>query len=350
MRDFCEGKDEHIAEVMYSRMKAFRSILNQRIVERIVAGGFIGKFADGVAGPKGIPLFHTADNKINPVGEITIDQDMTNAEISGMKPRLIGANLLQSYAKMKAIQCCNHDGYNAGQLDSIDGYFLDKTWDKVLGTSSNIIALVPGALQLLTFNRNKGAFGIMMEDHTHTTIADTLLPGLTYDLYTHLVKCNDDRDITYHIQWELRWDLWGYPAELFQASDELNGVTDVFHYVAECGDDNVCALASQEAAPVAMFTQALVVDDLTLDGSGSDAQAAGAALVTFVWDLGGTVGVISGPPAAAIVGVAGVTGTYESPVIDVTVADIAAVGEDICLKVVDDNLNESPTFCDTRLA
>lgn len=345
MRSFCEGKDEHIAEVLYSRMKAYRSILNKKIVEKIVAGGFIGNFANGVAGPKALPLFHTTDSRINPVGEITFEQDMTDAELTGMRPRLIGANLLQSYASMKKIQCCNLAGYNAGELAQVDSYFLDKTVDSVLGTTSNILALVPGALQLITTNYNAGDFKIIHPDHSHTTIADTLIPGLVYDLYTHMIKCDGsgENDVTFVIQWKCRWTLWGYPSDLFGTSDELSGVKDVYLYQAQCSDDNVCALAGQKAAPVAVFSQSLVGTDLTLDATASAAQAPGAALVSFIWDFGGTTGVKSGAPGSAIVGVAGISGNYDSPVIDTTTAN---VGSNICLTVVDDNLNESVKFCD----
>src|ERR1700741_4985444 len=94
MRQFCEGKNEHIAEVMFSNMQAARTELNRMIVNKILTEGYIGNFANGVAGPKALPLFHTTDNKINPVGEMTISQDMTRAEIKGMSPMLTGANLL----------------------------------------------------------------------------------------------------------------------------------------------------------------------------------------------------------------------------------------------------------------
>jgi len=345
MRNFCEGKNDHIAEVMYSRMKAARSVLNKKIVQKILTGGYIGKFANGVSGPKALPLFHTTDNKINPVGEITIEQDMTDAEISGMKPRLIGANLLQSYATMKGIQCCNHTGFNAGMLEQVDGWMLDKTYDQILGTNSNVIAYIPGALQIITHNYNKGEFAIIHQDHTHTTVADTLIPGLVYDLYTHMVKCDPDgnNEVTYQIQWKLRWTLWGYPEELFETSDELNGVKDVFHYVAQCSDDNVCTLASQEAAPIASFTQSKVGDVVTLDTSGSAAQASGASIVSYTWDFAGTVK--SGAPGVNITGVTGITGTYDEPVIDHSDSGLP-IGADICLVVTDDNLNESVKFCD----
>lgn len=346
MRDFCEGKDNHIAEVIYSRMKAARSALNKKVVTKILNGGYIGKFANGVAGPKALPLFHTTDNKINPLGEITIEQDMTDAEISGSSPMLIGANLMQSYATMKGIQCCNSEqGYNAGMLNQVKGWMLDKTYDSILGTSSNVLAFIPGALQIITTNYNRGEFEIIQPDHTHTTIADTLIDGLVYDLYTHLVKCDPtgENDVSYQIQWKLRWDLWGYPDALFAVADELNGVKDVFHYVAGCGDDNVCDLASQQAAPVAAFSQSKVGDVVTFDTTGSSAQAPGAVLVSFTWDFGGTVK--TGAPAATITGLAGVTGTYDAPVIDHSDSGLA-IGAEICLVVQDDNLKSSTKFCD----
>jgi len=246
MRDFCEGKSNHIAEVINSGMQSLKSALNRDLVTLISSGGFVGNFAGGVAGPKVIPLFQTTENKINPLGEIVMEEDMTDAELGGMMPVKIGAGLLRRYAIMKSIACCNDAGFNAGQLAQINGYILDTTIDTVEGVANNIWVMVPGALQFVDTNHNRGEFEFRSPDHIKITMPDNQFPNLLWDFYAKFAHCNDgeagddDYDTVYNVQLVKRWTAWGYPSDLFATGDSLEGVKDVFHYIGECSDDTVC--------------------------------------------------------------------------------------------------------------
>lgn len=336
IRDFCEGKSEHIAEVITNYMRAYRSHLNRKVIDRLVDGGFIGNFANGVPAGQTLPLFKADGSTINPLGEVKIEDDVRDADINDGYG-YIGAGLLGTYTKMKGIACCNGDGYNPNQLNVINGYMRDTYLQSKIGTANSFLVVRPGALQLVYRNRNVGEFVYEDRDHAHVTMADPVLPNMTYDMYMHVIKCNDDRDIVVNFQFDFDWDLWGYPDDLFKPSDELYGVKDVFQYVAECSDDNPC---SYNSPPVAAFTYTDGTNGTaTFDGSHTDG---GGTVVEYVWNFGDDIGVVRGAPGATPTE-DGVTGTYADPVVDF---GGAVTDQPVTLYVIDDQGNASAIVLD----
>ena len=247
VRDFCESKNTHLSDLIGGEMGAIRSQWDFELVEEILANR-VGNFANAEAPGKTIPLFTADGLRINPTGESTIQVDMSRAEVNGGMVK-IGANLLQHYIFHKGISCCNDRGFDAGRLAQLTSPVVDTNIDVQLGNTSNILVIRPGALQLLFRNNNLGEFAISNEGgETRTVMPDPVFPGVLYDLRMRWVTCDDlaegdnIEDMNLRIQLSLRWGLWGYAADQFDAADPLFGVTDVFHYRGICSDDTPCEL------------------------------------------------------------------------------------------------------------
>jgi hypothetical protein len=215
--------------------------LGKEVSTVVANNGFIGSFvkcdcADPAVTSKSLPLFLSTGLGINPVGESILDSDRKQAEIE-QQMILIGGTLLDQYRKARAIASGNDNGFDASLLDITRSIYYDTNLPAALGNTNEIIAMAPGALQLVTYAKNKGQFTYDFEDQMRTTVVDPWL-GIEHDVVMSYVKCNDEIEL--YIQFATNWAIVGMP-KCWAVNDCLfDGVLDVFKYEVICADTGYC--------------------------------------------------------------------------------------------------------------
>lgn len=215
--------------------------LGQEVAYAVNNEGLIGTFPkcdcnDPAVTCKDLPLFLSTGLSINPVGESILDSDRKQAEIE-QQLVLVGGTLLDQYRKARAIAAGNDLGYDASLLDITRSIYYDTNLPTAMGNSNKIIAMAPGALQLVTYAKNQGQFQYEFEDQMRTTVVDPWL-GLTHDVYMSYVKCNEEIEL--YIQFVTNWSVVGMPKCWANEDCLFEGVTDVFCYTVECADTGYC--------------------------------------------------------------------------------------------------------------
>ena len=97
--------------------------------------------------------------------------------------------------------------------------------------------MAPGALQLITYAKNKGQFTYDFEDQMRTTVVDPWL-GIEHDVVMSYVKCNDEIEL--YIQFATNWAVVVMPKCWAQQDCLFDGVLDVFKYEVVCADTGYC--------------------------------------------------------------------------------------------------------------
>lgn len=244
-------------------------------VSTIVAnGGFIGNFvkcdcADPAVTSKSLPLFLSSGLGINPVGESILDSDRKQAEIE-QQLILVGGTLLDQYRKARQIASGNDNGFDASLLEITRSIFYDTNLGAAFGNTNDIIAMAPGALQLITYAKNKGQFTYDFEDQMRTTVVDPWL-GIEHDVVMSYVKCNDEIEL--YIQFATNWAVVGMPKCWAQQDCLFDGVLDVFKYEVVCADTGYC-----DIIPACGFVGAPTATDATFCESADECEVVCNAL------------------------------------------------------------------------
>jgi hypothetical protein len=215
--------------------------LGKEVAAVVANGGFIGSFVkcdcdDAAVTSKNLPLFLSSGLGINPVGESILDSDRKQAEIE-QQLILVGGTLLDQYRKARAIASGNDAGFDASLLDITRSIFYDTNLPAAMGNADSIIAMSPGALQLITYAKNKGQFTYDFEDQMRTTVVDPWL-GIEHDVVMSYVKCNDEIEL--YIQFVTNWAVVGMPKCWAEQDCLFDGVLDVFKYTVVCADTGYC--------------------------------------------------------------------------------------------------------------
>jgi hypothetical protein len=248
--------------------------LGKEVSTVVANNGFIGSFvkcdcADPAVTSKSLPLFLSSGLGINPVGESILDSDRKQAEIE-QQMILIGGTLLDQYRKARAIASGNDNGFDASLLDITRSIFYDTNLPAALGNTNEIIAMAPGALQLVTYAKNKGQFTYDFEDQMRTTVVDPWL-GIEHDVVMSYVKCNDEIEL--YIQFATNWAVVGMPKCWAQQDCLFDGVLDVFKYEVVCADTGYC-----DIEPACGFVAAPNATDATFCESAEACEVACNAL------------------------------------------------------------------------
>lgn len=215
--------------------------LGKEVSTVVANGGLIGSFvkcdcADPAVTSKSLPLFLSNSLGINPVGESILDSDRKQAEIE-QQLILVGGTLLDQYRKARQIASGNDAGFNASLLDITRSIFYDTNLGAAFGNPNEVIAMAPGALQLITYTKNQGEFSYDFEDQMRTTVVDPWL-GIEHDVVMSYVKCNDEIEL--YIQFATNWAVVGMPKCWAQNDCLFDGVLDVFKYEVVCADTGYC--------------------------------------------------------------------------------------------------------------
>lgn len=245
-----EGKAEYQDMVVAEALRTYLDAFGREISDYVVSNGYIGTFAKGGGTTcKPLPLFAANGREINAQGEIQINEDMLQAEAGQMAPVMIGGTRLTAYAQMKQLATVNTTlGVDLAQLGLETMFYRDTNIGivpkGVEGVDQNrVLAIMPGALKLLTTTQNQGDFADEFDDQLRGTTVDPYY-GLQHDYYIFVDKCKNQ--IEYSIQFAIDWDILGYPDCWAEDDDEFNGVTDVFCYTIECSDEGVCGMDEAE--------------------------------------------------------------------------------------------------------
>ena len=236
-----EGRADYQNSYVNEVLRNHINKLGKEVATVVGTGDFIGNFvkcdcADPAVTSKSLPLFLSSGLGINPVGESILDSDRKQAEIEQMLV-LVGGTLLDQYRKARQIAAGNDNGFDASLLDITRSIYYDTNLPAALGNSNQIIAMAPGALQLVTYVKNKGQFMYEFEDQMRTTVVDPWL-GLEHDVIMSYVKCEDE--IQLFIQFVTNWAVVGMPKCWAVQDCYFDGVLDVFKYEVVCADTGYC--------------------------------------------------------------------------------------------------------------
>lgn len=214
------------------------------VVKRILAGDLIGNFKDGDL-IKDLPLYLANGQAINPAGMVYLNQWLSEVGISDM-PALVGGSLVGAYDQVKMVASPHYAGFNPDLTPSITA-ITDYNVPNVFGDADHALVIVPGALQLFTFNQHQGEFMNMENDpNSKRYLLTSPFTGMTYDAFwTRQRNC-----VTGDWEWVIRasiiWDVVGLPACW---SDDvcMTGVRDVFKVNIVCSDAGVCEIDRSES-------------------------------------------------------------------------------------------------------
>ncbi len=225
MRLLCEPDSEYRATVMSSKIDILMVELDKKLIA--LQSSNFGAFNPVIyTGFKDVSLLNSAGSAVNYIGEANIEADFQALD-STDKPMVIGAGKLNLYAKMAKIGCCNDSGQDLSQAGNMD-FFYDRYVDGILG-ANHFIGLVPGYVQLLTWNKYVGAYLVDNDPiYAQGTVTDPLT-GITLDMkWVYDYDCAEQ----YKVRFSLHYDMWFIPTNSFASSDELSGVNFTLHYRA----------------------------------------------------------------------------------------------------------------------
>ena len=225
MRKLCEPDSEYMQAVVNANIDKVVRALNKKLIT--IQSVNFGAFNPAVVGAKSVQLLDAANlNRAVYAGEATILADLEYLDVSE-RPLLIGSGNLSTYARMEKIGCCNAFGQDIGQAGNFD-YFQDRFVGGILGNANDFICLVPGHVQLLTYNEYVGTYVKENDVFSHGTIVDPVT-GLTFDIRWIYTYCNGE---FYTMQMGLWYDMYFMPGNAFGYSDELFGYNGSLHYRA----------------------------------------------------------------------------------------------------------------------
>jgi hypothetical protein len=168
--------------------------------------------------------------------------DYQNMQFSGA-PALIGQGNLDYFMRLAKLACCNAAiPFEDAVAQTGAAYYFDQAANAVLGTSgtsTNALMIAPGALHLLTFNKNNIS-GLPNNDlEAHTVVTDPENPALKWNL-DFKWDCTTERwKYMYSLHWTLfnifQSDSFGTDTGTPDCGDELFGMTGVYGYQVTVG-------------------------------------------------------------------------------------------------------------------
>lgn len=214
MRQLCEPDNLFMQNNIMSMMDAAVVDVNRKILAALAA---IPTFRRG-----GLAAPHTYDllsaglaPQLHSVTLANFKRDMSDIGC-GDTPIVIGRGEFLTASTMIGIGCCNtNQGIDMSQVNGQYIWFDDHDTNTILG-ANQLIAMVPGAIQLVTWNENVGEYEEIFDGTEFTTIIDPVT-GLRFDLS---IK-KDDCTRTYTVQIYLRYFVFTLPADYYLPTDPL---------------------------------------------------------------------------------------------------------------------------------
>lgn len=225
MRKLCEADSAYMAQVINAEIDPLVVELDKAMIT--LQNANFGLFNPDISPLlfKDVPLLVNATKAAYYYGEALIMEDIENIDAGNVRPLVIGSGILGIYARMTGIGCCNDLGQDLSQAGNLD-FFRDRFVPTILG-AEHFILLIPGYVQLLTWNEYVGEYFKENDVFSHSTIVDPVT-GIKFDMKWHYNDCDD----FYFVQFGINWDMWWLPTNAFAAGDELEGVNFTLHYRA----------------------------------------------------------------------------------------------------------------------
>jgi hypothetical protein len=158
---------------------------------------------------------------------------------------MIGGTRLDVYRLARRIASANDLGFDASIAEQRDAVYYDSQVSAEMaaefGVNDGSLAIVPGALKFVSYNKFAGDFSYMSDKQERTTIVDPYL-GLTHDVVYITEDCGEE--VKRSIQFRTIFDVVGYP-ECWSADPCFAGVTDVYAYNIVCQDASLCDITDQ---------------------------------------------------------------------------------------------------------
>lgn len=232
----CEDNEDYL----YRRLAHMINVMDRRVATRYaeqtvaLTGAFAAddKDTDGTSITGNTKQVQTA--KAN--GDIShkaIREVNYSFELAGYPTNyaIVGFGDIYKYYNELQAGCCANDGLDLGRYFQQNGFAFLKDRRIDVAFDGNFIGLLPGALQILTYNEfavsRSGRFDILTvdTDTSKRTVIYSPYTGIGYDMmYT------DDNCGTVTIQLKLATKLVGMPNDMFAAGDRLNGFTGVLEF------------------------------------------------------------------------------------------------------------------------
>lgn len=228
MRKLCEPDSAYMQEVINAEFDLVTKVLNKKLIT--AQGLNFGTFNGGDTF-KVVTLLGNGDKPIYK-GESDILEEFENLDVMG-RPIVIGAGNLSHYARQVAIGCCNVDGINLAQAGNLN-YYRDRFVEGILGDNV-FVGLVPGMVQLLTWNKYVGPYAKENDVFSHGTIIDPVT-GIKWDMKVHYDDCADLWSVFFGINYKLHF----LPDDAFVSADELYGYNGSLKFVGMQMDDYGC--------------------------------------------------------------------------------------------------------------
>lgn len=229
MRKLCESDSSYMKTVVDGELDLVSRVLNKKLLA-LQAANF-GTFNGGDTF-KSVVLLKGNNGAPNYKGESDIIESFEDLDVKG-RPIVVGGGNLSQYVRQVGIGCCNTDGINLSQAGNLD-FYKDRFAESILGDNA-FIGLVPGMVQLLTWNKYKGEYAKESKTFSHGTIIDPVT-GIEYDMKWHYDDCADFYSLFFGVTYGLHF----IPDDAFASADELYGYNGSLKFVGVQMDDYGC--------------------------------------------------------------------------------------------------------------
>jgi hypothetical protein len=224
MRKLCEADSVWVAQNIMRAMNAINVSVDKAVLA--IANTNVGETASGGASLS-IPLY-TSTGAPNPLAWAQVRAEMDAQGASG-SPLIVGGGNMDIYARAMQIACCNTNfGVDLSRASG-DGYFYNDSFAPGVLGSGNSLALAPGAMQMITWNKYLGDYAKRNDSFEHGTIVDPFT-GLVYDLKTSYDDCLEK----WFVELALNWTTFQVPTGYC-----VNADSNLTFLINDCSDGPV---------------------------------------------------------------------------------------------------------------
>lgn len=223
IRKICfESDAQLLASFIMTHVNAVKIAVEKDVITQV--GAAAGNFYDGSATKPWAPIFPANATNPDQPDRVAAARALKEYRLVGCArpPITIGDDDLDVFMNIEEIACCNQYGIGEGVRGRF-AYFNSQFVTAALTDPDQYFTLAPGAVQLLTWNANVGAFAKNNEQEEAGVFMDPS-SGMMFDLDLQWDKCNKRWDITislkYHVYLVNAAEL--YPANYHKAG--TNGI------------------------------------------------------------------------------------------------------------------------------
>lgn len=230
LEDQCEADPSFVAKQVMRAMDVITRKMDRDSVQQ--AFGLVGNFSGGRTASIDVETLAGSDCCNGKVTDLIerVRYEYAEMEWEGPVVGFGGDFLWKSYFTSMDVACCNDLGENLNEMLRIHEIvpFYDRNVRDFATEDLGFICMIPGALQLFTFNEFRGAQGFRVLDDDSKKLGTLMHPdpeygGLLFDYYAEF-DCGK-----WNFNVKLAHEVNAAPDDMFYATDRLTGV----NYVTE---------------------------------------------------------------------------------------------------------------------